>query len=115
MKNLILWLLPVLVCSAAALIISCSGDDDDNDDNEDIGVADDDSGDGCTIEQLCQKGVECEGWVDVNECLTEWDGVMDECTDFDGLIACNCDCLSQFTDCDPLMDCGVQCTLEYCL
>jgi hypothetical protein len=108
------WLCLVAVTCLFAFNAACN--DDDDDDNDSPGVDDDDAGE-CTIETLCEESMalDCEGgWSNVDECIDEWEGAIEECEDPDGLLDCNCDCLVG-NDCDEMELCSVDCTLTYCL
>jgi hypothetical protein len=104
-------------------IASCftgDGDDDDDDDlqseiDDDDATSDDDAGADCTMEELCLKGVDCGGWADMEECTTEWETAIGQCSDPDGFFNCNCECVNQTSECNTILDCGAGCTIQHCL
>ena len=110
------WILPLVfaILLTASLILACGDDDDADGDDDDTDGDKDDSAMGCTIEQLCQAGVECEGWDTVQECLDAIDAALGLCADADGYLACSCNCMNSYTDCDDQMECGLNCPQTFC-
>ncbi len=127
MKYMRIFLLLLLVVTALGLAItSCDDDDDDDDDDAtDDDDDDDDSGDddddfdnfdaSCTVEELCMAGEECGEWTTLDECMAATEPALEACADAEGWVQCSCDCMDNFADCDEMKNCGLDCTLDFCI
>ncbi len=69
--------------------------------------------DACGPTELCTRSIEeCGLQWELAQCEAWYDDPT-QCADFDGYVACNCDCIGEET-CDDYYGCGSICFEDYC-